>query len=173
MKKIICLVISLIVVFSSISALAEEFTLHSGVKFGMTMDEVKEKELAKGNEFVEEEDKLTSKNSITIINYPSQIVFYFSENALEREQYRFDETDVSTIVSEYTRVYGTPDCSSVSGEVLVLPDESFVGSMPSAKEVCGPVVINLGYSPDNGLFTYGETELETYQWMIEVEGGCV
>lgn len=40
MKKILCLVISLIVLLSSVSAFAEEFTVHSGVTFGMSKDEV-------------------------------------------------------------------------------------------------------------------------------------
>lgn len=48
MKKILCLVISLIVLLSSISALAEEFTIHSGVMFGMSIDEVISAETASG-----------------------------------------------------------------------------------------------------------------------------
>lgn len=40
MKKILCLLISMIVLLTVGSAFAEAFTLHSGVQFGMTMDEV-------------------------------------------------------------------------------------------------------------------------------------
>lgn len=44
MKKMFCLVISLLVLLGSVSAMAEGFSIHSGVEFGMTMDEVIQKE---------------------------------------------------------------------------------------------------------------------------------
>lgn len=48
MKKMFCLVIALIVMLGSVAALAEEFSLHSGVKFGMTREEVAAAEKANG-----------------------------------------------------------------------------------------------------------------------------
>lgn len=53
MKKMLCLVISLIVLLGSVSALAEGFSIHSGVEFGMTMEEVIQKEKDAGFSDVE------------------------------------------------------------------------------------------------------------------------
>ena len=44
MKKILAFIIAIIMVCSIASAMAEDFTIHAGTKFGDTIDEVKEKE---------------------------------------------------------------------------------------------------------------------------------
>ena len=44
MKRLICIVVSIMLMVSFAPAIAEEFTIHSGVQFGMTRDEVIAKE---------------------------------------------------------------------------------------------------------------------------------
>ena len=48
MKKLISILLAMIIAMASVSALAEEFTLHSGTKFGMSLDEVKSIETSNG-----------------------------------------------------------------------------------------------------------------------------
>ena len=50
MKRMVCTLALLLVLVLSVSALAEEFTLHSGVKFGMTIEEVMQAEKDAGFE---------------------------------------------------------------------------------------------------------------------------
>ena len=53
MKKGICIIVALIMVLGSISAMTEEFTVHGGVQFGMDVGQVMEVEKENGYDFEE------------------------------------------------------------------------------------------------------------------------
>lgn len=52
MKKIICILLAMVILYSN-TALADNFTIHNGVSFGMTVDEVKATESNGGLQFQE------------------------------------------------------------------------------------------------------------------------
>ncbi len=64
MKKMICALVMLLVFVVYASALAEEFTIHSGVKFGMTIEEVMQAEKEAG--FEPEEITVDTRNCSAI-----------------------------------------------------------------------------------------------------------
>ena len=113
MKKMLCLVISLVVLLSTVSALAEEFTIHSGVMFGMTREEVITLETDAGFEVIESEEYITVKGKIASID-KSAIRYYFEENALTTAWYRLGGTHSDVGDSTYD-----PDSFDVVEDALV------------------------------------------------------
>ncbi len=131
MKKILCLFIGLIVLLGSISALAEEFALHSGVQFGMTVDEVVELEEKSGFEckvydenseysgLGPNEHEVRVEGKIASID-ESSIEYYFVDNALTIAWYEFGNSgwggfsyspdDFDTVETALVNKYGEPNC---------------------------------------------------------------
>lgn len=70
---------------------AEKFTLHSGVKFGMTAEEAILTAEKAGNTFVlNEEGRLTNTNDITLADYPVEVYFDLdADGKIARQQYVF------------------------------------------------------------------------------------
>lgn len=78
MKKIISLALMVTMLFS-VSAFAEEFTLHNGTKFGMSMQDVAAAELSKGFSVSPEGDGLYGEGIIAGRS-PSAVRYFFDEN---------------------------------------------------------------------------------------------
>ena len=81
MKKYISILIAVLVVMASVSGLAEDFSIHSGVSNGMTREEVINLETAAGFEVEESEDYITVKGKIASIEN-SAIRYYFEDDSL-------------------------------------------------------------------------------------------
>lgn len=109
MKKILVFLIVFLTV--STSALAEPFQLHSGVQFGMTMEEVKEIETKAGYEVESGSTRLSIK-APALAGIGGWVYYNFdSENRLQMCQYSFgdfNDTSVSGLIDAYTAKYGTP-----------------------------------------------------------------
>ncbi len=129
MKKVLCLLISVIIVFTSVSAFAEAFTIHSGVQFGMTMDEVIQKENDAGftNAFKMELEESMIYNcpedhdTVSVRVYGqiagvnnSKIMYHFSDNGgLDSALYLLgrasDDMVYTNIRKSLIKKYGEPD----------------------------------------------------------------
>lgn len=130
MKKLISLLTAMIITVGSVSALAEGFSVHSGVEFGMTMDEViqKEKDAGFSNvEIYEFEDKdnkyCLDKHSPKGVKVVGQIagfggayiVYHFQENggmdaAIYTLAFDFsDKNQYAAVRESLTKKYGEPD----------------------------------------------------------------
>lgn len=169
MKKSVFLAVLMIVLTVFVSAFAEPYTLHAGVQFGMTADEVIEKENARGNTFEMIDGRLINTSKISIVDMNATIYFDFdSEGKLIRQQYRFRDQVFDSIRNKFETVYGLPECSSASDTKLALPSyfKSFSGPMPTADEF-GKTIIN------NSMVSYSYSGLTYCQWMVEVEEGFV
>lgn len=121
MKKMLCLVISLIVLLGSVAALAEEFTLHSGVKFGMTREEVAAAEKANGFKTKDNSSYDTLDVEGFIAGYDnSDIMYSFKNNSMTSAHYHFGRNDdkvfpavKETLISKY----GEPIYEDVDGYI--------------------------------------------------------
>ena len=119
MKKIISLVLMVAMLFS-LSAFAEEeeFTLHNGTTFGMTMEEVIE--IEGNNGFVlspGESGNTCSGNGIIANQQGTTISYQFDENdSLWHMQYSFSSLDTFDVVEQgLIKKYGNTDFSSETG----------------------------------------------------------
>ena len=149
MKKIISLLLIAVMLFAlSSSAYADEFTLHKGVRFGMTIDDVIEQEANAGYTFrAGSETRVYNESIVPILNAENVGVYFtFDENGKLSEQqfifstYKYDFKSFrvtnlinesmagageyaifETLGTEYEKVYGKPNCSSRDGGALVLP----------------------------------------------------
>lgn len=169
MKRLVFLTALMIMLTVFASALAEPYTLHAGVQFGMTADEVIEKEKDRGNTFEMTDGRLTNTNQVSIVDMNATIYFDFdSEGNLIRQQYRFRDQVFDSVRNKFEKVYGLPNCSSAADTKLSLPSyfKSFSGPMPSADEL-GKTIIN------NSMVSYSYSGLTYCQWMVEVEEGFV
>lgn len=115
MKKTICIIIALLMIFASCPALADSFSLRGGIEFGDTVEEVKEKETAA---FAEEGSDYLKTGSITLATIEdANIKYYFSDEGLLTDiLYDFRSTkskdtasdNFSTLYDGLTRKYGKP-----------------------------------------------------------------
>lgn len=160
MKKMLCLVISLVVILSSVSALAEEFTLHSGVKFGMTREEVTAAEKANGFRTQENSSYDTLDVEGFIAGYDnSEIMYSFKDNSMTSVHYHFGQNDdkvfpavKATLISKY----GEPIYEDIDGYI----DFSIHGRtvLDTWEEFSGYLKCSvIGFS----------------QWLYPIEGGYV
>jgi len=137
MKKIICLML-MIAMLMGISAFADEgFSIHSGVEFGMTRDEVTKAEEEAGFAISGGGDMLVVNGTIASIAN-SSITYYFDEqDKLIRALYKMPDYSDRGIFSEYLKAetmlkywedassilaekYGVPECGSVSNQYYKL-----------------------------------------------------
>ena len=150
MKKVLAFLLAVMMLASVNCAWAEGFTLHKGVQFGMTVEEVIEQEAASGNEFCAgSETRVYNKSKIAILNADDvDVYFSFDENGelcqqqyiFSTYQYDFQNFKVgalrniemsrggefaiyNTLGSEFEKVYGNPACSSKDGGALILPGD--------------------------------------------------
>lgn len=111
MKKRLSAILSALLVFCSLSfAYADEFTLHNGTKFGMTMEEVSSIEKEKGYEveettaryiFVNKEDGETYSGPAPVLKISgsmagvpdSTLYYYFEDDKLFAVLYEFQNRD--------------------------------------------------------------------------------
>lgn len=135
MKKIISLVLMITMLFT-VSAFAEEdFTLHSGVKFGMTLDEVKTCEENAGFTFSEYFDgSYYIEGKIAGID-EARINYYFVDGKLIQGIYEFpvasplarhqsiDESraDYTTISDLLNEKYGITEYCSITNRIYPVP----------------------------------------------------
>ena len=167
MKKIISLVLMVVVLFSVSALSEEEFTLHSGVTFGMTSDEIIAKQNERGNSFSMQDGRLTNSNSLSILDVDADIFYDFDENGkMTRQQFYFKNINFAPLAKDFAKVYGEPDCSSILGTHLVLPDASFYGPLPTGQEFADKMF-------NSYLVTGSRGDLLYYQWLVEAEGGYV
>lgn len=127
MKKIISLVLMLVMMFS-VSAFAEdEFSLHSGVKFGMTFEEVKalEKEAGFATESHEEWNYLVAKGTIAGQKDSNVYYFFYDNKSLNWMEYSFEGDVFQIMESSLENKYGSTEYSSMSG--LFLPKFTVTG----------------------------------------------
>lgn len=124
MKKLISMLLAIIISMASVSAFAEEFTLHSGTKFGMTRDEVKAIETSKGytventslkysfydtdgEYYFKETNALKIKGSMAGVEN-SNLYYYFNDNnELFAAVYKFGEFANNNNVGEYFDIQNT------------------------------------------------------------------
>ena len=136
MKKIISLVLMVAMLFS-LSAFAEEeeFTLHSGVKFGMTLEEVKTCEENAGFTFREYFDgSYCIEGKIAGID-ESQINYYFVDGALVQGLYTFpvaspqahhqsidvSRADYAAISDLLNEKYGVSEYCTLTSKIYPVP----------------------------------------------------
>ncbi len=138
MKKAMISIVVVLILVSSLSALADDFTIHSGVSFGLTEKEVSDLEesngftvetkyigewlygLSKGlvppvdsaieNRFGKTESKCISGSIAGFEN--SSIMYFFSDDKLYSSIYHFgdttDSTRYPTLLKTLSDKYGTP-----------------------------------------------------------------
>lgn len=164
MKRLVSLLIALIMALTSVSALAEGFSVHSGVEFGMTMDEVirKEKDAGFSNvEVYELEDKdnkyCVNKHSSAGVKVCGQIagfdgafiVYHFQENGgMDAAIYTLDfnfsgENQYATIRESLAKKYGDPDPlmsdvwhTYLDMDVYAFPDDQYESFKDTAGVSC-------------------------------------
>lgn len=133
MKKTICICISLILLFS-LCANAEEFTLHSGVTFGMNMDEVSTIETESGFTIETGKETIIAMGwhkpcgihdseyltvSGTIAGYDGEIEYHFNNDTLESAIYFLGwgqtkgscSSQFKEVTGKLSQKYGGPDDS--------------------------------------------------------------
>ena len=173
MKKTICLLIMIISMIVSV-AVADEFTLHSGVTFGMSADEIVAKQKERGNTFsMTTSGRMRNLNKISILGIDAEIYYDFNENGkMIRQQYSFQNVDFTQLAKEFERVYGKPDCSSLLGTQLILPEKSFDAKVPTGQEYSDKIYKRVSKLKP-GFVTGIRSDITTYQWLIEVDNGFV
>lgn len=125
MKKILSFVLMLTMLFS-VSAFAEEFTLHNGTKFGMSMQGVADAELSKGFSVSPEGDGLYGEGTIAGRS-PSAVRYFFDENEklVHCDYFIFLDQHNSSNNGDYASTnesliskYGTPVATEETGTPL-------------------------------------------------------
>lgn len=115
MKKILSVLIFLVMLMS-VSAVAEEFTLHSGTKFGMSANEVKRLEAQNGFKFSTTPYSDTDLQGTGIVANQSNTTIYYSISATQgvtQMQYVFENHKSFDAIEEgLIAKYGETDYSS-------------------------------------------------------------
>lgn len=122
MKKIVSLML-MIAMLLSVSAFAdEEFTLHSGTKFGMSVDEVVKLEQEAGFDVrkstLETDGFLQVKGKIAGHDDASANYYFTDSGALYRMYYRFSGDDYQAMENTLEKKYGATEYSSLTGMSL-------------------------------------------------------
>lgn len=123
MKKMISLVLMVAMLFSvSAFAEAEEFTLHSGTKFGMSVAEVVEIEQNAGFDVrtstLETDGFLQVKGKIAGHDDASAAYYFTDDDTLYRMYYRFSENDFQAMENALEKKYGATEFNSLTGMSL-------------------------------------------------------
>lgn len=119
MKKIASILMILVMLFSVSAFGEEEFTLHSGTKFGMTMDEVRSIEEAAGFTVPQGASNKMLQIDGQVAGYSGTIYYYFTDNengTLDRMEYMFSDSSIyETMEKALEKKYGPTDYNSLRG----------------------------------------------------------
>lgn len=163
-KKLISILIILSVFTVCItgSSLADEFTLHSGVKFGMTLEEITQIEENAGFETTlnEEKTQLEITGKIASVEN-SRIDYAFINNKMFQASYALGRDSINRGVEGYSIIQESLE--SKYGEPTGLPNNfhssEFLGVLSSI-------------SPDDFLQEQGDVEISN-EWLIRTDNGYV
>jgi len=145
---------------------AGKFTLHSGIEFGMTVDEAILTAEKAGNTFVlNEEGRLTNTNDITLADYPVDVYFDLDEDGkISRQQYVISWAMKAPVLGEK---YGV-DANELSA-ALVKKYGAVMGGYQQEKTLPLPTIMA---GPVEDSMTYvGMSVPKTYyslyhQWLV-------
>ena len=152
MKKIVGL-LYMIVMLLSISAFAEDtFTLHNGITFGMTADEVIQQEQAAGFEYTVDNQsarKLIIIGKVAGYDETSINYIFADDGTLSCMQYTFHNGNQSSVYqameNTLAKKYGKAEYGSLTG--LSLPEFTANGKLYSRDFSTGESVISNGNRP--------------------------
>lgn len=175
MKRIVSLMVLLVMLLSSVSAVAEDgFTLHSGIMFGMTAEEAIETASTAGNTFaLNEEGRLTSTNEILLAEYPVEIFFDLDdEGKIIRQQYVFTwsvndapemgkkwQVDAEELSDALVKTYGE-----------TFGDDDLGTTIPLPVHMAGPIAETVDWSGRDVPLSYYNIYR---QWLVPNEGNYV
>lgn len=170
MKRVICIVSVCIVLLAALgTASAEEFTLHSGVTFGMTIDDIKALEESKGFETSQNEfrpNEIVISGTIAGIERGALIIYtvdeqgrlfkacYFLGNNAAPAAQRISEYE--TINDALTQKYGASAYNTGNMQIANVPDTLF-GEETTGFKFCQGVA-------GGEIYTYN-------QWLLDQEDG--
>lgn len=125
MKKIISLALMLVMLFS-VSAFAEEFTLHNGTQFGMSLQDVAATELSKGFSVSPEGDGLYGEGTIAGRSHAAVRYFFDDHDKLVHcdyfifldQQNSSSNGDYASTNGSLVSKYGTPVATEETGAPL-------------------------------------------------------
>lgn len=163
MKKAISILLVLLVIVCGIgSTLAEDFTLHSGVSFGMTLEEIKKIEEDAGfstdipdnNAYLQVYGKIASIEN-------SAINYYFDNNKMNIAKYRFGKDSTDRGSNEYSLIQES--LNNRYGSASGLPDGFHTKQFnEDMKNIVGD-----GITTNDGTITRDEG------WLIPQENGYI
>lgn len=172
MKRLISFVLVAMVVLSCVSGMAEEFTLHSGTTFGMTLEEIKEIETNAGYEVEETVGALSANTddstclkleATELVGIGGSVCYDFSPetggcNVCFYWVNANTEMQVENLIQAYCDKYGTPVSK---GDVFL----DIQGDAHNAiEEVSGDIAVC-------ELFGEPTTIGSLYQWLIYQDDG--
>lgn len=168
MKKIICIIIALLMIFASCPALADNFSLRGGIEFGDTVEEVKEKETAA---FTEEESNCLKTESITLATIEdANIEYYFNDEGLLTDiLYDFRSTkskdtasvNYSTLYDGLTRKYGKP-INTDSDSMYIIVGKAY-------ETAAGVVAVNLWLNDSADILSHSEWVKEYKKFKVKID----
>jgi len=131
MKKIISLVLMIAMLFSMSAFAEEEFTLHNGLKFGMTKEEVYEAEKAAGVPLTEDELYDYTWEGTIAGERNSKLFILINDSGLYKMHYEFDSLEsYDTLNNGLIEKYGKTTYSSETGVYLDEPTTDHIDSIP-------------------------------------------
>lgn len=159
MKRIVSLMLLFVMLLSSVSAVAEDgFTLHSGVKFGLSAEEAIEAASKAGDTFTLNKDgRLTNTNEILLADYPVEIFFDLDEDGrIVRQQYVLTwsmndmpvmgkkwQVDAEELSDALVRTYGENYGDDHSGTTI-----------PLLRPMAGPIAESIDFSGNDIPLSY-------------------
>lgn len=175
MKKFICLLLGIVIFFVSTSAFAEPFTVHNGIPFGATPDEIIEYESQNGFEFserilVSSDNKLFEEGTffleclnVMAAGEEGSDIYYLFDNSKKMSSCLYyaddflDPFDSTNVLSTLIEKYGEP----------VAYDTEYI-SIGKSQDALST------YNTFCKSFEMADIEIdEFYQWLIETEDGGV
>ncbi len=122
----------MIAMLFSMSAFAEEeFTLHNGLKFGMTKDEVYETEKAAGVHLIEDDTWDYIWEGTIAGEWNSKLCISINDSGLDKVVYEFDSLEsYDTLNNGLNEKYGKTTYSSETGVYLDEPTTDHIDSLP-------------------------------------------
>jgi len=163
MKKTTVILIILVLLSCSLgSALADEFILHSGVKFGMTIEDIRQIETNSGFDVENNEDntELTISGKIASVE-DSTITYTFHDNKMFQTKYSLGKDRIDRGIEGYRIIQQSLE--SKYGNPTGLPDGFHSSEFNN---------IISRIAPDGFLQEQGDIELSN-EWLITTDTGYV
>ena len=167
MKKLISILLIGMLLFSSISALAEDFTLHSGVTFGMTMDEVKSLEQNAGFAIETDDHKYDSSKVASALEVTGKIAGFENSDI----HYLFDNSG-----KLYAATYWLRTNDALESDYATIQN-ALEGKYGNPNDAWLLVANRIGFEPNDylslaGLARNNKNVLPYYNsWLVELEDG--